>query len=233
MPLSDLLPQYYIGVEGDYRRSFQPGQIYWAPTFYLPAHPEVLFEVDPDPAEARLKFEVRRAGDQSFRGSHRPLKSINLQATEELVAVKAKRRLIVLLSQPNTTYDDIRQHVGKDRKIHELSFLGLPLYGRHRGEAERGFPNIVVDRIQALMYNQFFYFPPSSTEPQPVVYESIGRLDRIQAFHADTLAAGALPLRLHPDAWEVLREWVAGYLTGEVSPDLVGLREDLIRELYT
>jgi hypothetical protein len=233
VPLSDLIPQYYVGVGGDYRRSFQPGQIYWAPTFYLPAHPEVLFEVDPDPAEARLKFEVRRAGDQSFRGSHRPLKSINLQATEELVAVKAKRRLIVLLSLPNTIYDDIRQHVGKDRKIHELSFLGLPLYGRHRGEAERGFPNIVVDRIQALMYNQFFYFPPSSTEPEPAVYESIGRLDRIQAFHADTLAAGALPLRLHPDAWEVLREWAAGYLTGEVSPDLVGLREDLIRELYT
>lgn len=203
------------------------------PRSYLPAHPDVLFEVDPDPAEARLKFEVRRASDQSFRGSHRPLKSINLQATEELVAVKAKRRLIVLLSQPNTIYDDIRQHVGKDRKIHELSFLGLPLYGRHRGEAERGFPDIVVDRIQALMYNQFFYFPPSSPEPSPLVYESIGRLDRVQAFHADTLAAGAIPLRLHDDCWEVLREWVAGYITGELSPHLADLRQELIRELYT
>lgn len=58
-------------------------------------------------------------------------------------------------------------------------------------------------------------------------------LDRIQAFHADTLAGGALPLRLHHDAWEVVREWVAGYMTGEVSPDLASLRDDLIRELYT
>ena len=110
------------------------------------------------------RYAIRRAGDRTFRGSHRPFKSINLQATEELVAVKAKRHLVVLLSQPNTVQEDIRQQVSKDRKIHERSFLGLPLYGRHRGEAEREFPNIVVDRIQALMYNQFFYFPPSSTE---------------------------------------------------------------------
>jgi len=233
VPLSDLIPQYYVGVEGDYHQSFHPGQLYWAPTFYLPAHPDVLFEVDLDPTEARLKFEIRRVGERSFRGSHRPLKSINLQATEELVAVKAKRRLVVLLSQPNTVHDDIRQHVGRDRRIHERSFLGLPLYGRHRGEAERGFPNVVVDRIQALMYNQFFYFPASSTEPNPVVYEAIGRLDRVQAFHADTLAAGAVPLRLHTDCWDVLREWVAGYLTGELSPYLVDLRQELIRELYT
>ncbi len=233
MPLSDLIPQYYVGVEGDYHRSFHPGQFYWAPTFYLPAHPDILFEVDPDPTEVRLKFDLRRADDRSFRGSHRPLKSINLQATEELVAVKAKRRLVVLLSQPNTIYDDIRQDVGKDRKIHELSFLGLPLYGRHRGEAERGFPDVVVDRLQALMYNQFFYFPPSSLEPNSVVYESIGRLDRVQAFHVDTLAAGAIPLGLHQDCWDVLREWVAGYFTGERSPHLVDLREELIRELYT
>jgi hypothetical protein len=35
---------------------------------------------------------------------------------------------------------------------------------------------VVVDRIQALMSNQFFYFPASSTEPNPAVYESIRRL---------------------------------------------------------
>jgi hypothetical protein len=233
VPLSDLIPQYYVGVGGDYHQSFHQGQLYWAPTFYLPPHPDVLFEVDPDPTESRLKFGLRRAGDRSFRGSHRPLKSINLQATEELVAVKAKQRLVVLLSQANTIHDDIRQQVGRDRKIHERSFLGLPLYGRHLGEAERGFPDVVVARIQALMYNQFFYFPPSSSEPNPVGYESIGRLDRVQAFHADTLAAGALPLRLQEDCWAVLREWVAGYITGELSLYMVDLRQELIRELYT
>jgi hypothetical protein len=104
-----------VGVEGDYHRTFHPGRLYWAPTFYLPAHPDVLFEVDPDPAEAPLKFEIHRVGDRSFRGSHRPLKS--LQATEELVAVKAKRRLVVLLSRPNTIHEDIRQHVEDPRTV--------------------------------------------------------------------------------------------------------------------
>jgi hypothetical protein len=31
----------------------------------------------------------------------------------------------------------------------------------------------------------------------------------------------------------VLREWVAGYLTGELSPYLVELRQELVREFYT
>jgi len=83
------------------------------------------------------------------------------------------------------------------------------------------------------MYNQFFYFPSSSSEPNPIVYEAIGRLDRIQVFHADTLAVGAVALRLHADGWDVLREWVAGYITGEASSYLVELRQELIRELYT
>ena len=40
------------------------------------------------------------------------------------------------------------------------------------------------------MYSQFFYFPPSSIEENPTVYEGIGRLDRIQAFHRDALRIG-------------------------------------------
>jgi hypothetical protein len=36
-----------------------------------------------------------------------------------------------------------------------------------------------------------------------------------------------------PGAWKVLREWIAGHLTEEVSPHLVAQREELIRELYT
>ncbi|MFQ5793152.1 MAG: hypothetical protein ACE5JI_21995 [Acidobacteriota bacterium] len=233
MPLSDLIPQYYVLTEGDHLQTFAPGQLYWAPTFFLPPHPEVLFEVNPDPTEQRLQFEIRRADQQSFAGAHRPLKSINFQATEELIAVKAKKRLVALLSEPNVILEDLRPAVAKDRKIHERSFLSVPLYGVHRVSGERGFPALVVRRVQALMYNQFFYFPPSSDEPDAVIYEAIGRLDRIQAFHQDTLRAGATRFRLHPDCLEVFREWARGYLTGTISEYVRDLRTELIKELYT
>jgi len=176
VPLTDLLGGFYATPEGNFQETFAPGQLYWAPTFYLPPHPDVLFEVNPDPTEANLRFEIRRATPRTFRGEHRPLKSLDLQTTEELVAVKAKQRLVVLLSQGNTIMEDLRAAVGRDRRIHEASFLYLPIYGVHRGSGERGFPEVVVQRIQALMYSQYFYFPPSSTEENPTVYEGIGRL---------------------------------------------------------
>lgn len=234
MPLSDLVPRYYALAHGDYAQTITPGQLCWAATFYLAPHPDVLVEVDPDPTETRLAFRLQRATAQSFTAaSHRPLKSMDLQVTEELIAVKAKRRLVVVLSQGNTVLEDLRPQVAKDRKIHEESFLCVPLYGVHRKEGDRGFPPIVVERIQALMYTQFFYFPASSAEDNPVVYEAIGRLDRLQPFHRDTLRAGAIPLRMDGDALMVLREWARGYLTGEISTYLAELRTELVRELYT
>ena len=130
----------------------------------------------------------------------------------------------MLLSRPNTVLEDIRQHIGRDRRIHEQSFLGLPLYGRHRGEAERGFPDVVVDRIQALMYNQFFYFPPSSTEPTPSCMKPSDAWTGFRRFTLTRWLREPCPLRLHQDCWDMLREWVAGYITGEVSPDLLDLR---------
>jgi hypothetical protein len=230
VPLSDLVGEYYERAEGI---AITPGQLAWAPTFYLPAHPDVLVEVDPDPTEQRLAFRLQRATAQSFTStSHRPLKSIELQVTEELVAVRAKRRLVVVLSQGNTIMEDLRAFVAKDRKIHEESFLCAPLYGVHREAAERGFPAVVLSRIQALMYVQFFYLPASSTEPDPAVYEAVARLDRLQPFHGDTLRNGRIGLRLRRDALMVLREWARGCLTGEVSRDVREIQAELVKELY-
>ena len=66
-----------------------------------------------------------------------------------------------------------------------------------------------------------------------MVYEAIGRLDRVQVFHRDALAADPIALRLHPDCLFVLREWVRGYITGTYSQDMLDLREELTKELYT
>ena len=44
---------------------------------------------------------------------------------------------------------------------------------------------------------------------------------------------GAVRFRLNDDCRTILREWVRGYLTGEVSAYVADLRQELIRELYT
>lgn len=233
MPLEDYIGGLYVQPPLDYRSAFLPGQIYWTPTFYLPPHPEVLFEVNPDPSEAKLRFEIRRATPKSFRGSHRPLASIRLQSVEELVAIKAKKRLVVLLSQENFEAADLVRRVAKGSKVHEKSYVCLPLYGVHREATEKGFPREVVARIRALMYNQFFYFPQYPEESEtPLVYEAIGRLDRLQVFHRDSLAADPVRISLHPDLLEVLCEWIRFHLTGKLDENIAELRRELTGELY-
>lgn len=233
MPLADYLTGFYVQPAPDYRQTFRPGQLYFAPTFYLPAHPDVLYEVAEDPTEERLRFEIRRMGPRSFHDIHRPLATIGLASSEELVAIKAKKRLVVLLSQENFVAEALGGRVARAAKIHERSYVCLPLYGVHRGAGERGFPPEVVVRIQALMYNQFFYFPPYPPgADQPIVYEGIGRLDRLQVFHRDTLAADPVRLALHPDFLEVLHEWVRFHLTGRIDHNIAELRRELTREIY-
>lgn len=233
MPLADYLAGFYVQPGLDYRQTFLPGQLYRAPTFYLPPHPDVLYEVGEDPTEERLRFEIRRAGARSFQDGHRPLASIGLASAEELVAVKAKKRLVVLLSQENFVAEAMGERVARDVKLHERSYVCLPLYGVHRGAGDRGFPPEVVARIQALMYNQFFYFPPYPPGIDvPLVYEAIGRLDRLQVFHRDTLAADPLRLSLHQDFLLVLHEWVRFYQTGRIDDAIAQLRRLLIGEGY-
>jgi hypothetical protein len=51
----------------------------------------------------------------------------------------------------------------------------LPLYGIESAGHEGGFPSVIVARIKALMYRQFFYCPYEAP-----VYEAVVRVDRIQ-----------------------------------------------------
>lgn len=125
MPLADYLTGFYVQPALDYKQTFRPGQLYFAPTFYLPAHPDVLYEVAEDPTEERLRFEIRRMGPRSFRDAHRPLATIGLASSEELVAIKAKKRLVVLLSQENFVAEALGGRVARAAKIHERS-LRMP-----------------------------------------------------------------------------------------------------------
>lgn len=233
MPLADYIGGFYIEPPLDYRTSFRPGQLYWAPAFFLPPHPDVLYEVSCDPSEAKLVFRIQPMTAKSFRGAHRPLATIQLPSTEELIAIRAKKRIVVLLSQENFVAEPTTSQAARSTKLHEQSYACLPLYGVHRAATEPGFPLEVVARIQALMYNQFFYLPQyPSTAEEPMVYEAIGRLDRIQVFHRDTLAFDPLRLALHPDLLFVLQEWMRNYLTGQIDGAISEMRRELIGELY-
>jgi len=148
------------------------------------------------------KFKIRTMTDQDFKKKQKlPNWWLTLRETEELIVQRAKRRLAIVVAAENTIFDDIKEAVGGREHLQEENILVLPLYGIESPGHEGGFPSVVVARIKALMYRQFFYCPYKTP-----VYESVVRLDRIQ------------PVIPHHPGWEpeniALSGEALGVLTG-------------------
>jgi hypothetical protein len=154
------------------------GQFCWIAAPHIDKIPRIL-EVDrQNPTEHyATKFKIRNMTDHDFRKKQKlPIISLTLRETEELLIAKAKRRLAITVAAQNTLFDDINEKIGGREHLQEENILVLPLYGIEAAGHETGFPPVMVARIKALMYRQFFYCPYKAP-----VYEAVVRLDRIQA----------------------------------------------------
>jgi hypothetical protein len=153
------------------------GQFCWIAAPHIDKIPRIM-EVERDsPIEHyATKFKIRNMTGQDFRRKQKlPIWSLTLRETEELFVQKAKKRLAITVAAENTIFDDVKEVVAGREHLQEKNILVLPLYGIESAGHEGGFPDVIVARIKALMYRQFFYCPYKSP-----VYEAVVRLDRIQ-----------------------------------------------------
>jgi hypothetical protein len=154
------------------------GQFCWIAAPHIDKIPRIM-EVERDnPTEHyATKFKIRNMTDQDFRRKQKlPIWSLTLRETEELFVQKAKKRLAITVAAENTIFDDLQETVAGREHLQEDNILVLPLYGIESAGHEGGFPPVMVARIKALMYRQFFYCPYEAP-----VYEAVVRLDRIQS----------------------------------------------------
>jgi len=154
------------------------GQFCWITAHHIDKIPRIMEVERADPTEHfATKFQIRNMTDQDFRKKEKlPIKMLALRETEELIIHKAKKRLAITVAAENTIFDDVKAVVSQREHLQEENILALPLYGIESGGHEGGFPSVMVARIKALMYRQFFYCPYVSS-----VYEAVVRLDRIQS----------------------------------------------------
>lgn len=231
MGITQLITQFYKGLPKEtFRKEPTIGQLCWAPILHINKIPRVMDVERADPKEHyATKFRVRNLTEDDFKARGKlPIKSLNLRETEELIISKANKRPAIIVWGSPIVFEDIEMFLKTIGKPHlqEYCLALIPIYNIEKSDHSGGFPPIMVSRIKALMYNQFFYCPAMKDIG---LIEGVARLDRIQIIlPTDRAVYDPLPIALSDDVLAVflsmLRFWF-----GSVEEDLNAYKE-LLRE---
>ena len=198
------------------------GQFCWIAAQHIDRTPRILEVERNKPTDHfATNFVIRNMTDQDFKKKTKlPIKYLSLRETEELVIHRAKMRLAITIAAENTIFEDVKDAVGGREHLQEENILVLPLYGIESAAHEGGFPSVMVARIKALMYRQFFYCPHFSG-----IYEAVVRLDRIQPVIPHYPGWKPEGIALSQEALGVLMAMLREYFGAPQDEDMKALRE--------
>lgn len=238
MGIVQIIDPYYIKLDPNVSfRVPQVGQI----VHVVSPHPEVIPRIlDPerlDPTEHyAAKFTIRpfREGVDFRKKDRLPIKSLNVGITEEVLVQTSKLRPAIVVSAEFTIFDDVAAELKRTGRKHlQQSFVVVvPLYGIEGPDHPGGFPPVMVARIRAMLYRQFFFCP---REKSPLVTASVARLDRLHVVlhqSVDGVRSRAFiptDFALSPDALGVLMGMLRELFGSAQEPHLAVVRE-LARE---
>ena len=207
--LPDLFGTWY---ERSDEESLGPGHICWALVpFLLEGRPQfVHFDYDAANRGEPVQCSIGPQKQDTF--NHRPVvpAPYTLEASEALVVLRAKRRPVILLSEP-------LQFVGRLRKDFPPSVVACPIYSFK----DHHIPEF-RSRVIALEYPSVFYVPDGRDFPEGFV-----RFDRVIMLPTGYLQKSGV--RLASEALALLREHFWWFLTGIQGEELKALRS-LIQE---
>jgi len=228
-----LIDPFYVRLPGDtFRRASVVGQFCWVPVTHLDPIPRLLDVERADPQEHyATKFSIRNMTDGDFKKKTRlPIKALLLRETEELVIHRAKRRPAIIISGESTIFDDVKallEQMGR-KHLQQESLIIAPLYSVESADHEGGFPPVMVARIRALMYKQFFFCP---RENSPLTGDSIMRLDRLHAVLPNYPAYVPEPYSLSAEALGVLMSMLRSLFGAKEEPEFEALKELVFESL--
>lgn len=231
MSIEQLIDPFYRDLPAEiFRKELIIGQLCWIPTLHLNKIPMIMEVERADPKEVyATKFRVRNLSEKDFRQRPKlPIKSLNLRETEELIINKAKKRPAIIVNVSPTIFDDMTKLLKSLGRLHlqEECLFFVPIYNIETAEHIGGFPPLMVSRIKALMYSQFFYCPPLR---KLVLSGGVARLDRLQIVIPTNRAVyDPLPVVLSDDALAVLLSMIR-FLFGSAETDLSAYKE-ILRE---
>lgn len=181
MGIVQLVDPFYVELPEDrYLRTPTVGQICWVVTGHPYRIPLIADVARADPTEHfATSFHLRPMAGADYQPKPRlPLKTLTLRLTEELLVQRSNLRPAIVLAAGMTVFPDVEKTLrGVGRKhLQEESILVVPVYGTETEDHQGGFPPVMVARIRALMYRQFFFLLRQNS---PLPYDSVARLDRL------------------------------------------------------
>lgn len=227
MGITQLVPQFYRKLPREtFRKEPTIGQLCWMPSLHINKIPMIMEVERADPKEVyATKFRIRNLRENDFKAREKlPIKSLSLRITEELIVSKAKKRPAIVVWGSPMIFEDMEKlliSIGRPH-LQEYCLAVVPVYNIETFDHAGGFPPVMVSRIKALMYNQFFYCPPMGDVG---LSEGVARLDRIQIIlPTDRAVYELLPVALSEDALAVLLSMLRSWF-GSVEEDLDAYRE--------
>jgi len=221
--IDEALSPFFTKVGIEFRRSFLRGQVYWTHTLYSQENLEFWRpkDYDDETKTAATYFTLTSSSLDAFRRKA-PLYIPKLEIDEEFIAVRAKRRPVILIA-PAPVQIDIKPIRGGG-KIHRNLCIVAPLYSVEDKEGNAKYPLDFVNRTRMMEFPNLL-FVPSSTG---ILRNSICRLDSIQTTFVPHLEA--VDLRLVDEVVKVFLGQVEFYMTGSYRGDYQVYRESLISE---
>jgi hypothetical protein len=212
----DLVGQYYRSTSEAEARRPERGQLCWGPGLYLPARLATLHLTHYDPRdERRNRYSLSSNTPPNQLFNHTPIHELRLEHDEELLVIKAKRRLMVVMSQSPKAWPP------GGARLRERGYVCLPLYSFHRNDSPA-----IRSRIQALEYPWWIYLPDDATLG---IREGFARLDRMQVVEERLLQPRTIALT--DEALWFVSEWVRYYLTEEIEPLFLEDRQERMNQL--
>jgi len=214
--MTNLVSNYYQNTTVAEARLLKRGQLCWAPGQYLLTNIATLELIHYEPTDERLnRYAVLPNPPRNLLFNHRPVHDLQLEHDEELIVIKAKKRLFLVISQAPIS------GVPGANRLRGEGFVCLPFYSFHATDS----PDFQA-RIRVLEYPWWLYMPEDTTFR---IKEGFVRLDRLQVIEKNLLEP--IQVALTADALFFVSEWARYYLTGEIEPLFLEDRQQMMQSL--
>jgi hypothetical protein len=203
--LDEVFVPFYTSTSAS-KESYRFGQLFWTPAYYPHQRLEVWRPDYLDPKLGTAKdFNIKTAGSDFF---HRSLPYTNpvLATNEEFIAIKAKRRPVILLQPPDPALLAVKKGGSSGKIVRHLCPVAL-VYSAENDVGDSKFPKEFIERVRRLEYKQFMFLPKGGT----LTVDSLARLDEVQSVAENQLEPSGYALT--PEICDILKSQVSYFFT--------------------
>jgi hypothetical protein len=205
------------------QKDFAFGQIFKAPMYYLHQRLEIWRPEEIDQKQHRAKnFNITTSLADAFKRSL-PYSYPPLATNEEFIALKAKRRPVILLQPPDPVLQEVKA-VSNGMKLVRHLCIVAPAFSLENAVGDRKVPPEFIARVRQLEYPQFQFLPKGG----PITVDSLVRLDEAQSVAIQHLEHTGYSLS--DDALAVFRSQVSFFMGVADGGDFAGWRNLLAED---